>query len=260
MSLGIKSIIQGYYSTLRNSTRSITIKSKSQLACLILADLYDQYENTKENNLLNETKFFLEISNPIKHIINILNNSGDNGIMSIDDAILIEYKIIKNINNNNVKVTLLSTIENIILSSIIGGTLTSNKKELFLLEVNKILTNARLFDLIGDDIREFMDNKMYYSLLEEIADRIINNEELKTIIIDILLKIKENKNLITEEIMEKLINKLKLDINKEIETLHGHLDHVGLHTFNQIEEIKKLNSISRKNDIRNSSLFDDNSK
>lgn len=248
---------------MRETSRNLPFKNKSQMAGAILADLYDQYERTKENNLLTETKFFLEISNPIKHIINILENSGHSGTMSIDDAILLEHKLIRNTNDDRkIKITLLSAIENVISSPSIGGKLTHANKNLFILEMNEILANARLFESIGDDTRIFMLHEMYDLLLEEIADRIINREDLKTIIMDILLRIKERKQEIkagiTEDIINSLMEKIKLDIKStlddEIDKLHGHLDHVGSHTFEQLQEIKKLNLRSQH---IHQDLFDD---
>lgn len=249
MSGGLKLIIQDYYSTLRNSTEGIKFKTKSHLAGAILADLYDQYELTKENVLFSETKFFLQIENPIKHIINILDNSKS---MTIDNAILLEYKTIKIMKDNkNIKVTLLTAIENLILSPSIGGKLTPEKKEQFLIEINEVLANARLFELIGDDTREFILHQSYDSLLEEIVNRIIDEEDLKDIITDIFSKVKEKKQDDNEEIIEKLaessrqiIDEINFTFEKHVEKLHGHLDHLGLHTFNQLEIInQRINSI-----------------
>ena len=86
MVLILKNILEKYFSILGNSVLGYSMEPKivlarsitkpSQLAGLILADLYDYYEEFKDKELLTEEKFFLNINNPIKHLVNILNNSG----------------------------------------------------------------------------------------------------------------------------------------------------------------------------------------
>lgn len=265
MVLTLKTIIQRYYSGMRSGQTLTTIGSKSKLAALILADIYDSYENSKEKELLTELRFFLSISNPIKHIVNILNNCGDNGIMSIDDSILEEYKIINGENNTkSIKITLLKTIEDIIKKYHFSKHNIEINKVIIINEIINKLNEGRIFGNLDEDTRNFILYHDHKEMISKIIERYILGEELASIILDIynnLVKKSTSHNnqdsiaSIVELAISKVKSELISNIEEHINEIHSHLDHVGLTTFNEIQTIKpiieEITSIDDRRQISN---------
>lgn len=251
MSLGLKTIIQGYYTAIRDSGTNHGIKSKGHLAGLILGDLYDIYISSKDRVLVSEIKFFLDISNPIKHIISILDNSGDQGTMSIEEAIINEHRIVNlEQTKKKAKVTLYSVVRNIIGEDVEHINKASFNKGQFLHLLKRELETAKLFENLGDSTNELMKHELYEDFLNELADEIITGEkDLSTIISNIFTKSHHHKHkknsiledeLIMSKISEGILSKIKETLLEENQLLHEHLDHVGGSTFEQLQHLKGM--------------------
>lgn len=232
MVVSLKKIIEKHYSISRGEN-SLNIGKKSQLAALILADIYESYETNKQKEPANELKFFLEINNPIKHIINILDNCGNTGTMSIDEAIINQYKII-----NNTKIgqkTLLSILETIFH---LYPDMDDEKIRLLIIEE---LNDARLVGKLDEDGRNFLLSSDRMEMISSIIERNKKGDELLSIVLDIYNR-DDIQSISTE--FEKAISKMKesllLEIEDQFSEIHNHLEHIGQSTFNQIESVKPI--------------------
>lgn len=261
----MRTIIQTYYSEMRNGKTLFTIGSKIQMAAFILADIYNLYETSKEKELLSEFRFFLGISNPIKHIVNILNNCGDSGTMSIDDAILEEYKIINGMNDLKLaKISLLKIIEEVIHNHSFSNHILEINKEHIINEIITKLNENRVLGKLDEDTRNFILCNDHREMIYRIIERRMLGEDLMNIILDMYNYITkrslshnnhENISIAVESAISKVKSELISIIEENINQVHNHLDHVGSSTFNELQTIKPIIDEMTVYDDRRSSSY-----
>lgn len=250
MSNRLNEIIREYYIGLRNPEILKLFKKVSHIAGLILADMYEIYESSHERELLTEIKFFLDLKNPIKHIINILNNSGSNGTMSVDDAILEEYKIIKSTSENNYdKFSLLEIIEEVYL-------IIKDKRELYQ-TTNKDITSMiidkineyRIINRIDDDTKIIASQQDLFQIILDIVVKKNAGEDLKQILKEVYFTIlRRNGNDINglekfiKTTVQESISQILDEMKKDKLEIHQHLEHVGKHTHECLTEMCEINT------------------
>lgn len=276
MVLILKNILEKYFSILGNSVLGYSMEPKivlarsitkpSQLAGLILADLYDYYEEFKDKELLTEEKFFLNINNPIKHLVNILNNSGfktTNSIakMTFSEAIFFEYKLIKEQDDdNNLKFSLFSVVNSVRFDVTSGSMkINTSNREYFINKLQETLDKYKLYGLLDEDTKKFTYHESYGDEIEEIADKLIEKMDLGDIISEIYTRnieeelfTKESEKLKIEDI-EVSLKKMKADITKKMQTqfdiIGAHLDHAAKELFNKIEATASISRKKRYSDV-----------
>lgn len=227
MSLTLSDVIKAYFVKIIVSDFLRGFTKRSEIAALILAEIYEIYENSKDKKLLVEIKFFLNIKNPMKHLINILENSSTNSGNTIEWAVMNEFKLL----NKKDKILKLS------LYSILNDFLEKEKlnMETFDLIVLK-LREERIKGNLDEDAKNFFIQRDFIELLT----RIINNDNRNDALLDsieeiyLLLEERKLKNVETELLKEQIIACLQENCFE----IHNHLDHIGKTTF-ELVSIKK---------------------
>lgn len=234
----LESIIQKLYNSIMSGNLPPFYNKKSHLASLVLAEMYEIYESNKEIAVVAELNFFLSIKNPIKHILNILENSSPSSGMSIKDAIRNEYITIRTYEELNDKpITLLQIINDelrkakaksnnylknyaSIASSIID--------KLYEYRVNGKLNNDGYLALSQIDLKE--------SLMKiiEMSNSDLNIEDL---VISFYKKIDDMK-FNNSDNLDYILSRLREDIHGIVQgeciKLHEHVGHVGKTTYEVI--------------------------
>lgn len=230
MSVSLKDIIQECYLKVRNSELNSLFHSNYQIAGLILGEMYNIYENSKEKELYVELKFFIDTKNVIKHLINILNNSGDSGTMTVGNAILQEYKLIESEKDTNNVSTPLTIIQNAL--KVVNQSEIRNPEYKHAI-IERIINNMiedRMSGILNEDGKEILRQDSVFELIEMIIDRVILGEEIRISINEVFLLIEEGKKRQENsyEIMKKeILNEFKVLLSE----IHEHIDHVGKSTF-----------------------------
>ena len=250
MSNRLSEIIREYYVGLRNPELLKLFKKVSHIAGLILADIYDIYESSHEKELLTEIKFFLDLKNPIKHIVNILNNSGNNGTMSVDDAILEEYKIIKSITKDDYEeISLLEIIESVYLNLKDKRELyQSTNKDITTMIVDK-LNEYRINNKLDSDTRVIASQYDLFKIILNVVERKNNGEDLKELLKELYFTILRRDGSDTnrmENYIKTVIQDTFVKVFEKMENdklmIHKHLEHVAESTHNCLTEMCEINN------------------
>lgn len=233
MSISLKDIIQECYLKVRNSEINSFIHSKYQIAGMVLGEMYNIYENSKDKELLIEIKFFLDLKNVIKHLINILNNSGDQGTMTVNNAIIHEYKLIENSREVFDISTPFSIIEDSIKVVNHNEMRNTEYKKVIIERIINRMIDDRMIGKLNNDGVDLLSQDNLYELIEIIIDRIILGEEIRISINEVFQLVEDKK-----KDKENAIQIMKFELLEEFKTLiteiHGHIDHVGKSTFEAI--------------------------
>lgn len=259
MSISLKDIIQECYLKVRNSELNSLIHSKYQIAGLILGEMYNKYENGKDKEILIELMFFLNTKNVIHHLINILDNSGDFGTMTLNNAIILEYKQIQLSREPFSFSTPLSIIEKC-FSAVDESELRNREYKRVIIErIINTMIEDRMNGILNEDGKEILKQDTVYELIEMIIDRIIVGEEIRISINEVFSLIEDKKKQ-----QENNVEDIKKEILDEFRNLmaevHLHIDHVGKSTFAAISAsspVDKSPTHGKYHGKKTSSLFSD---
>lgn len=251
MSSSLREIISQCYLEIRNSGSSLIMFNRYQIAGLVLGKMYELYEKNKHHSSLIDIEFFLDVKNPIKHIKNILDNSSDEGTMTIESAILNEIRDIKQ--NHEDGSTLLHIIERELFSIDKEKYIQSVEYRLLVLErIESKMNEYRIHDKLSNDDKNILYQGDKYDLISSIIERNLTGESLKVAISDVYNELlnrhfseddeKCNKSI---ENLSSEVEKIKMyvyqlraqlneDLNDQFLELHKHIDHVGHQTFGVI--------------------------
>lgn len=230
MSLSLKNIIESYFHKVRSSDLASIISKRSQLAALILAEMYELYENSKNKELLVEINFFLNIKNPIKHLVNILNNSSGYSGYSIDEAIINEFKSL-NEKKSSKHINLFSILEDLVNNGPINELLIDQ----LIGEIITKLMNERIMGHLDEDTKNFLLQKDTVELLTTLLNNIISGKSLIDSISELymILDLRKVKNHEIDDMKDKIVAYLE----SNFEELHGHVNYVGENTFEAINAL-----------------------
>ena len=250
MTITLNEIISGCYLELRNTGSSGILMDKYHLAGLILGRMYETYEKHGEHHVFMDIDFFLKIVNPIKHILNIINNTDQ---MSIDEAILIEMKSLKSSQNNisgkvhhrSENVTLYEIYEKIYPSIDIHKFDQLEYKMLIVERIESELIELRLEGRLSEDDKSILIQNDKSNLLSSVIERKILGESLGVSISDIYFEIsnRNNSSILLEEmsLLRNSLNSILHEVKSTKETcldkfheVHEHVDHLGNQTFDML--------------------------
>lgn len=232
MSSIIENIIQNHYLKIKGHSSLYT--DIIDISASILSEMYKLYEDNENKHLLLEINFFLEVKDSLRHMVNILKNSGEDGRMTIKEAILLEYKSIHT--KKNTMSTLLTVCQEIFIEINLSDK-PHKQNEIVDLIINNMI-DYRLVGLLDVDGCFLLDQKDYFIPIQTIVE---NRHQLNIAIHDLY------KNLATRK------NRYMMDNFKEI---HKHLDHSSKSIFDELQCIKKI--IDDSSDLSSISTHDVN--
>lgn len=232
--LSLENIIQKSYYGIMNGELLKYCDTLSKLAGIILADIYETYENNKNNNTVTELKFFLHIRDPIKHIISILNKFRS-GAISIKHAIIDEIRIIKNHEHFVMKkYTLLDVIEEELVIFKNDSHRLRNPEVIAQSIIDK-LTGYRIEGYLHQDAESFLMMSEIKNTLVDIINRTFEGEDVKDILL-IYYKALDAKKRIANSQLDETLARLKIEmlqlIQCEFDEVHTHLGSMGEQLYN----------------------------
>lgn len=231
--ISLENIIQKSYHNVNNGRLREFCDKLSMLAGIILADIYELYELHKDHENVTELANFLEVKNPIKHIISILKKF-IHGDMTIKDAVVDEIKIIKS-QEMTIKTAFIRS--SITLKMVI-------QEELDI--VSKEHNRARNTEAIAQAIIDKLFGYKVEGMLNIDAENALSTPDLKTFLISILRRIKDGESIdnilldhykssnctrqATQQ-LDAILAQLKIDMSNiiqcEFDEVHNHLGGMG---------------------------------
>lgn len=249
MAFTLESIIQKLYASILAGVFPASFNKKTYLAGLILGEIYEIYENNKEKILITELRFFLSIKNPIKHILNILNQSSSDGGMTIKDAIREEYVVIKQELDLNTKITLFSIITDEINKTKINSNNYIQNSNMIASVIITKLNEHRINGNLDHDTSNILSQPDIKNLIVEIIELSNSNNNITDLVIALYKKIDERKFTPYNNISNELTNTQFL-IHNETNELHQHLKYIGENIWN------KTLYVNNNNENQNSEKHD----
>lgn len=229
LSLTLENIIQKSYHEVMNGKIRNYCDKMSKLAGFILADIYETYEANKDKTIVTELRMFLNVRDPIKHLISILKNF-INGSMSINDAIVNEIRIIKQLEHLVMKkITLLEVIEDEIKEYRNNPGHIRNSEAIAQTVIDK-LTIHRIDGNLHPDAESALMMSEIKSSLTNIIKKVKEGNDLKEVLFLYYKTLDEKKRIANTQLdtafdhfKEEMANIIKCEFNE----IHSHVDHMG---------------------------------
>lgn len=227
--LTLESIIQKSYNDVLIGKAGQNYDKLSKFCGHILADIYDIYESNKDKANVTELRMFLNIRDPIKHLISILNKFVT-GAMTIKNAIIDEIKIIKNLEHLVMKkITFIEVIEDEIKET------ENNRNHIRNLEgtaqaVIDRLTIERINGNLHHDAETALMMPEIKTSLINIIKKVKEGNDLKDVIFSYYKNLDEKKRSANTQLdfalahfKEEMVNLIRC----EFDDVHQHVDGMG---------------------------------
>lgn len=239
MDITLKDIIRKYFHKMKDPHFNKIINTRSKLAGIILGEMYDSYKESKDKNFLIELKTFIDLKNPLKHLINILDNSSYGGLLSIEDAIMEEYKLIVNMKDFTLTKMRLLDIINEVKDK--NNYIDNNE---IVKKIIESIAEYRIQEKLNDDVKDILLQLDSYELILKIVESedVIDAIATTYSIID-GRKISNHSSKKIDGQLDMMFDTFKKQMSEffrdECGEIHNHLDHVGKSTYESLESIKE---------------------
>lgn len=232
--LSLENIIQKSYHGIVNGDLRQYCDKLSKIAAFILADIYEIYEANKDNTSVIELRMFLNIRDPIKHLVGILMKF-NSGAVSIKHAILDEIRIIKNQEHLMMKkFTLLDVIDEEINIFKNESHRLRNPEAVAQAIIDK-LTIYRIEGHLHQEAESALMMTEIKLTLTDIVRKVLDGEDLKDVLFIYYRTLDEKKRMANTQLDETLA-RLKVEmlqlIQCEFGEVHNHLGIMGEQIYN----------------------------
>lgn len=237
--LSLERIIEKSYNNVINGDLRKYCTKMSSLAGIILGDVYEVYEKNKQKTSHTDLKLFIESRDSIKHLIAILNKF-ITGVMTVNEAIVDQIKIIKNEEFAEKKVLLIDLITD-------EMNITKN-------EPNRIRNPEAIAQSIIDNLIKLrVEGKLHYdteaalttldtkTVLISLIKKINSGEEIRDVMIDYYRILDESRRRTSERFIES-INRLESNLPKliqsEFDEVHVNISSMGKQIYSAVDGSK----------------------